>query len=100
MTHTPNRFHSTSTSVSHIDSVLLTDISSNSNIDTSLVSQNSSIPLPVFHTNSNFSQSQLAMNQAQPNPANSVLTMPIPGTKLAPEKFRGDFHKVREFIQL
>ena len=33
------------------------------------------------------------------NPFNSVLTMPIPGTKLAPEKFRGDFHKVREFIQ-
>src|SRR5882672_7255324 len=30
---------------------------------------------------------------------NSVLTMPIPGTKLAPEKFRGDFHKVKEFIQ-
>src|SRR6267154_619378 len=29
----------------------------------------------------------------------SVLTMPIPGTKLAPEKFRGDFHKVKEFIQ-
>jgi hypothetical protein len=25
--------------------------------------------------------------------------MPIPGTKLAPEKFRGDFHKVKEFIQ-
>jgi hypothetical protein len=33
------------------------------------------------------------------NPFNSVLTMPIPGTKLAPEKFRGDFHKVKEFIQ-
>src|ERR1700729_3643862 len=31
--------------------------------------------------------------------SNSVLTMPIPGTKLAPEKFRGDFHKVKEFIQ-
>jgi hypothetical protein len=30
---------------------------------------------------------------------NSVLTMPIPGTKLAPEKFRGDFHKVKDFIQ-
>src|SRR6267154_4299365 len=29
----------------------------------------------------------------------SVLTMPIPGTKLAPEKFSGDFHKVKEFIQ-
>jgi hypothetical protein len=29
---------------------------------------------------------------------NSVLTMPIPGTKLAPEKFRGDFHKVKDFI--
>jgi hypothetical protein len=33
------------------------------------------------------------------NPFNSALTMPIPGTKLAPEKFRGDFHKVKEFIQ-
>ncbi len=30
--------------------------------------------------------------------SNSVLTMPIPGTKLAPEKFRGDFHKVKEFV--
>lgn len=29
----------------------------------------------------------------------SVLTMPIPGTRLAPEKFRGDFHKVKEFVQ-
>src|SRR6202042_2858135 len=35
----------------------------------------------------------------QGNSLNSVLTMPIPGTKLAPEKFRGDFHKVKEFIQ-
>src|ERR1700727_2392062 len=33
------------------------------------------------------------------SPFNSILTMPIPGTKLAPEKFRGDFHKVKEFIQ-
>ena len=39
------------------------------------------------------------MNTNFPNPFNSVLTMPIPGTKLAPEKFRGDFHKVKEFIQ-
>jgi hypothetical protein len=31
--------------------------------------------------------------------SNSVLTMPIPGTKLAPEKFRGEFHKVKEFVQ-
>ena len=35
----------------------------------------------------------------QGNSLNSVLTMPIPGTKLAPEKFRGDFHKVKDFIQ-
>ena len=42
-------------------------------------------------------QPQYRMNI--PNPFNSVLTMPIPGTKLAPEKFRGDFHKVKEFIQ-
>jgi len=33
------------------------------------------------------------------SPFNSILTMPIPGTKLAPEKFRGDFHKVKKFIQ-
>lgn len=33
------------------------------------------------------------------DPPNSVLTMPIPGTKLAPEKFRGDFHKVQDFLQ-
>jgi hypothetical protein len=39
------------------------------------------------------------MSTSFPNPFNSVLTMPIPGTKLAPEKFRGDFHKVKEFIQ-
>jgi len=40
-----------------------------------------------------------AMNQPRmnsyPSLFNSVLTMPIPGTKLAPEKFRGDFHKVK-----
>jgi len=39
------------------------------------------------------------MNQPRmnsyPSLFNSVLTMPIPGTKLAPEKFRGDFHKVK-----
>src|ERR1700729_2154595 len=40
-----------------------------------------------------------SMNPNFPNPFNSILTMPIPGTKLAPEKFRGDFHKVKEFIQ-
>jgi len=40
-----------------------------------------------------------SMNPNFPNPFHSVLTMPIPGTKLAPEKFRGDFHKVKEFIQ-
>jgi len=33
------------------------------------------------------------------NPINSVLSMPIPGTKLAPEKFRGDYTKVKDFIQ-
>jgi len=33
------------------------------------------------------------------NPVNSVLSMPIPGTKLAPEKFRGDYTKVKDFIQ-
>ena len=29
----------------------------------------------------------------------SVLTMPIPGTKLAPEKFKGDYDYVSRFIQ-
>ena len=33
------------------------------------------------------------------DPPNSILMMPIPGTKLAPEKFQGDFHKVQEFLQ-
>jgi hypothetical protein len=42
---------------------------------------------------------QRKMDNHITNPFNSVLTMPIPGTKLAPEKFRGDFHKVKEFIQ-
>jgi hypothetical protein len=42
---------------------------------------------------------QRRMDNHITNPFNSVLTMPIPGTKLAPEKFRGDFHKVKEFIQ-
>ena len=32
-------------------------------------------------------------------PPNSILTMLIPGTKLAPKKFWGDFHKVQEFLQ-
>jgi len=34
-----------------------------------------------------------------PNSFNSVLSMPIPRTRLAPEIFRGDFNKVKEFIQ-
>ena len=29
----------------------------------------------------------------------SILAMPSPGTKLAPEKFQGDFRKVQEFVQ-
>ena len=49
-------------------------------------------------TNPSLAQNQYRMN-AHTNPFNSALTMPIPGTKLAPEKFRGDFHKVKEFIQ-
>lgn len=32
------------------------------------------------------------------NSVNSILTMPNPGSKLAPEKFRGDFHKVADFL--
>ena len=28
---------------------------------------------------------------------NSILTMPSPGTKLAPERFQGDFRKVQKF---
>ena len=39
------------------------------------------------------------MAYVHPNPVTSVLTMPNPGTRLAPEKFRGDFDKVKEFIQ-
>ena len=39
------------------------------------------------------------MAYVHPNPVSSVLTMPNPGTRLAPEKFRGDFDKVKEFIQ-
>ena len=32
-------------------------------------------------------------------PTASVLTMPIPGTKLAPEKFKGEYNYVSRFIQ-
>src|SRR6202790_2965541 len=46
-------------------------------------------PIPVLQKHSNQGSSAFK----------SVLSMPIPGTKLAPEKFRGDFHKVKEFIQ-
>ena len=31
--------------------------------------------------------------------AQFVLTMPIPGTKLAPEKFKGEYNLVQRFIQ-
>ena len=48
-------------------------------------------PPPPFITSRTTNQSS--------NSPKSVLSMPIPGTKLAPEKFRGDFHKVKEFIQ-
>src|SRR5882762_1871565 len=55
-------------------------------------------PRPTFQQAEPFSSApRYRMNIT--NPFNSVLTMPIPGTKLAPEKFRGDFHKVKEFIQ-
>lgn len=36
-------------------------------------------------------------NMAATNSTHSVLNMPIPGTKLAPEKFRGDYTKVKDF---
>src|SRR6202790_4034349 len=43
-----------------------------------------------------------AMNQPRmnsyPSLFNSVLTMPIPGTKLSTEKVRGNFHKVKDFV--
>jgi len=58
------------------------------NINTTPHSDTQTIPLQLPNMNPNL-----------PNPFNSVLTMPIPGTKLTPEKFRGDFHKVKEFIQ-
>jgi hypothetical protein len=32
-------------------------------------------------------------------PTNTVLNMPIPKTKLAPETFRGDYSKVKDFIE-
>ena len=38
-------------------------------------------------------------NMNNPNSFNSVLSMPIPRTRLAPEIFCGDFNKVKEFIQ-
>jgi hypothetical protein len=76
------------------DSDLATS-SSSSNTSDSLHTNTSPI-----HTDTQTSPLQLpSMNPNFPNPFHSVLTMPIPGTKLAPEKFRGDFHKVKEFIQ-
>jgi hypothetical protein len=41
----------------------------------------------------------LAPARMASTPIHSVLTMPIPGTKLAPEKFRGDYSKVKDFIE-
>jgi hypothetical protein len=32
-------------------------------------------------------------------PVQSILTMPIPGTKLAPEKFKGEYNLVQRFVQ-
>jgi hypothetical protein len=80
-------------------SIFESDMSSNSN-------QQSSTSYPALdntpiqtRTNPELVSFPQRMNTNFPNPFNSVLTMPIPGTKLAPEKFRGDFHKVKEFIQ-
>ena len=32
-------------------------------------------------------------------PIQSLLTMPIPGTKLTPEKFKGEYNLVQRFVQ-
>ena len=62
-------------------------------------SHGSNIPQIRAHSFYSFPQGTTRANHHVSTPINSVLTMPIPGTKLAPEKFRGDFHKVNEFIQ-
>ena len=74
-----------------------------SNISESDISQTDHIPHFISDPNYQFiippTNFIPSMNQTYLNPPNSVLTMPNPGTKLAPEKFRGDFHKVKDFIQ-
>ena len=98
--HTDNTI-ATDTQVS--ESLLFdSDISTDSSIPHSSLDTYFTDQVPVF-TNTMSEPPPVAahprMNAVYPNPFNSVLTMPIPGTKLAPEKFRGDFHKVKEFIQ-
>lgn len=78
----------------------ITDIQSESDISvtSSIIQHHTPSPeLPNFPINL-FPQVNPRMNQNNHNYVSSVLTMPIPGARLAPEKFRGEFHKVKEFI--
>ncbi|KAG1804190.1 uncharacterized protein BJ212DRAFT_1304399 [Suillus subaureus] len=41
----------------------------------------------------------ITLSQPTPTMALSILTMPIPGSKAAPKKFKGDFTEVKKFIK-
>ena len=58
-----------------------------------------SCPTGHIQVPNNMPPTVLRVSRNGTHASNSVLTLPIPGTKLAPEKFRGHFHKVKEFIQ-
>jgi len=74
-----------------------TNIYSPSNLSSSSLTESFSDILPPSIIQ--LPQSSVSMNQGNGGLGNSAVTLPIPGTKLAPEKFRRDFHKVRGFIQ-
>jgi hypothetical protein len=56
-------------------------------------------PTGHIQVQDNMPPTVLRVSGNETHASNSILTMPIPGEKLAPEKFRGDFHKVKEFVQ-
>lgn len=91
--------HSPLPSPAFVSSSHLTHSSSN----TSLTTQVQDSGLSTGSINQSLIQYHLAAqsrrNHNYADTMASVLTMPIPGTKVAPEKFRGDFHKVKEFVQ-
>lgn len=54
-------------------------------------------PFPAIVTPSFPTPSPSTMVQSTPN-SNTLLNMPIPGSRLAPEKYKGDYSRIRAFI--